>query len=90
MTEKTVVNQSILDEILDKITPQQQRATDIRMIIAAKLGDKIDGQMLFYGMSIFDISRQKLLVWLSGTHDFTISEIAKIEQFLGEKLINIS
>ena len=90
---KTMKSKSILDEILDTITPSQQRATDVRMIIAAKLGDKIgvdDGLFLIGQIANkLDITYSDCLTWLSGTHDFTVSEIIKIEEFLGEKLINI-
>ena len=76
----------ILDGILNNISPRQQRATDLTLIIAAKIADK--GSALGLAKAL-NLSYQEALYWMAGIHDFTVSEICKIEEYIGEKLISI-
>ena len=81
---------NILNNSLDRISPEQQKAVDIRMIIAAKIVDRVGSKKESYlieSLAIkFDISFEECHTWIGGVHDFSISDLTKIEKFLGEKI----
>ena len=73
-----------------------QRETDIKMLITARLGEHIKQRSLkIEGYSKWDlaceleINAKAIQLWMSGTHSFTLFDIAKIESVLGEKIINL-
>lgn len=84
---------NLIDSILDSISETEQRETDIKMIIAAMISDKIgtseDKVLLSEFVETLEITYRDALHLVSGNHCFSLSEIIKIESFLGVKIINL-
>ena len=81
----------VLDDLLSEITPEEQRITDRRMKLAARIADVMEEK----GMRKKDLAKamgvQPSLVtkWLSGTHNFTAETLWKIGDVLGIELISL-
>jgi len=81
----------VLDDLLSEITPEEQRITDRRMKLAARIADVMEEK----GMRKKDLAKamgvQPSLVtkWLSGTHNFTAETLWKIGDVLGIELITL-
>lgn len=83
---------SPLDELLDEISPIEQKKTDTRMLLAARIYDA----MLAKGWNNNDLMKALgrntpsiITKWLSGTHNFTTDTLVELESALGISLLNL-
>ena len=81
----------ILSEIFAEITPKEQKRTDSRMLLAAKIKDGMNTKG-WRNKELAEALEQNPSVitkWLSGTHNFTSDTLSDIEDVLGIKLLAI-
>lgn len=78
----------LIEEILNSTPQETRRAVELRMVISAFLIQHIKD--VATGAKLLNITPRKLRKWQSGTHDFTLSELAKIEAFTDTVLVNDS
>ncbi len=81
----------ILSEIFAEITPKEQKRTDSRMLLAAKIKDGMNTKG-WRNKELAEAMEQNPSVitkWLSGTHNFTSDTLSDIEDVLGIKLLAI-
>ena len=82
----------VLDEVFAEITPEDQKMTDKRMQLAARIFDAMKAK----NISKLEMARQMgkqasvITKWLSGTHNFTADTLFEIGEILGIQLINTS
>lgn len=82
---------NILSEIFAEITPKEQKRTDSRMLLAAKIKDGMNAKG-WRNKELAEALEQNPSVitkWLSGTHNFTSDTLSDIEDVLGIKLLAI-
>ena len=79
--EATKYYSPILDELLDSITPEEQRRTENRMRISAKIEDLMKEQGLSQVQLAERLGKKPSLVskWLSGEQNFTVETLSDIE-----------
>jgi len=81
----------ILNEIFAEITPKEQKRTDSRMLLAAKIKDGMNAKG-WRSKQLAEALEQNPSVitkWLSGTHNFTSDTLSDIEDVLGIKLLAV-
>ena len=83
---------NVIDELLGKITPEEQAKTDAKMLLAAKIADAMEAK----GWKNKDLLKamgksnpSEITKWLSGTHNFTVETLVELENVLNVKLLNI-
>jgi ribosome-binding protein aMBF1 (putative translation factor) len=84
-------NSDILSEIFAEITPKEQKRTDTRMLLAAKIKDGMNAKG-WRNKQLAEALEQNPSVitkWLSGTHNFTSDTLSDIEDVLGVKLLAV-
>jgi ribosome-binding protein aMBF1 (putative translation factor) len=84
-------NNNILSDLLAEITPQKQKRTDNKMLLAAKIKDGINNKN-WRNIDLAEALSQKPSVitkWLSGTHNFTADTLSDIEEALSIKLLAV-
>lgn len=93
---KTMTNQgnkknSALNELLNEITPQEQRKTDRRMQLAMKIDEARKANKWSRQDLANALGKQKSVItkWLSGTHNFNIDTLMDIEDVLNIKLLDV-
>lgn len=88
-TEK--YGRNILEDILNEITPQEQKRTDNRMLLAAKIKDGMDAKGWKNKHLAKALNQQPSVItkWLSGTHNFTSDTLSDIEDVLEIKLLAV-
>ncbi|HAH22811.1 MAG TPA: hypothetical protein DCL77_03445 [Prolixibacteraceae bacterium] len=81
----------ILDELLSEITSEEQRKTDKRMLLAARIDDAMKAKGWRKGDLAREMNKQPSIItrWLSGTNNFETDTIFELEDKLGIKLINV-
>ena len=81
----------ILDELLSEITSEEQRRTDKRMLLAARIDDAMKAKGWRKGDLAREMNKQPSIItrWLSGTNNFESDTIFELEDKLGIKLINV-
>ena len=81
----------ILDELLSEITPEEQRRTDKRMLLAARIDDAMKAKGWKKGDLAREMNKQPSVItrWLSGTNNFESDTLFDIERVLGINLITI-
>jgi ribosome-binding protein aMBF1 (putative translation factor) len=81
----------IIEEIKNRISPAKRELTMKRMLLAARIDDKIrerglsnqeSAYMMMMGKKPSEISK-----WLSGTHNFTTETLWEIERVLNIQLV---
>ena len=84
---------NVIDELLGKITPEEQAKTDAKMLLAAKIADAMKAK----GWKNKDLlkamgknSPSEITKWLSGTHNFTVETLIDLENVLNVKLLNLN
>jgi transcriptional regulator with XRE-family HTH domain len=96
MTKKNqkaeMYSSDLLDNLMSEITPQEQKRTDQRMQLAARIDEARIKKGLkkkefaeLMGKKSSEISR-----WLSGTHNISSDTLFDIEEILKVSLVNIS
>lgn len=81
----------ILDELLSEITPEEQRRTDKRMLLAARIDDAMKAKGWKKGDLAREMNKQPSVItrWLSGTNNFESDTLFDIERVLGINLITL-
>ena len=85
--EKRIIT---VKDLLDEITPLMQAQTDARMGIAARLDDALiakgwtDAE---FAKKMGQKNKKIVAKWLSGTHNFSLNLLVKLEQILEVKLL---
>jgi ribosome-binding protein aMBF1 (putative translation factor) len=81
----------ILSEIFDEISPQEQKRTDNRMLLAAKIKDGMNakGWRKTHLAEVLGKKNSVITKWLSGTHNFTSDTLSDIQDVLGIKLLAV-
>lgn len=80
-----------LDDILASISPEEQKRTDNRMLIAAKIDDAIKARgwkKKDFMNAVGQRNQSVISKWLSGTHNFTTDTLTDIEGVLNVNLLN--
>lgn len=82
----------ILGELLEEITPKEQKRMENRMRLAAKIADGIEAKWGSGGKGklaeALGLKGQSLVTkWLSGTNNFTSDVLSDIQDVLGIKLL---
>lgn len=79
-------------EAINRIPNDIERQVNLSMSVSDKIANILKGRGMTQkefakgmGRSEAEVSR-----WLGGTHNFTLSTIAKISAYFGEDIINIS
>ncbi len=83
-------NSSLINELFDKVTPEQQEATDYKMKLAAKIYAALLQKGWTQTQLAEAMDKQVSVVskWLSGTHNFTVDTLTAIQRILGIRLID--
>lgn len=82
---------SIMEKCRELITPDIKRSVDLSVYVSDRIFDILEKQ----SMSQRDLagklgkSEAEISKWMKGTHNFTLSTIAKIEAVLGENIFEI-
>lgn len=85
-------NKMFEKQLFDKPAPYKyQRFADLSMGIAAEIREKLDQQGLKKAELAKKLKKSDLEItkYLSGNHNFTLQTIIKLEEALGEELINL-
>lgn len=79
----------IMDEIRATMTPEMKIQTELSVGIANHIYSILEARGLTQKEFAAQIGKTETEVsrWLSGTHNFTLSTIAKISSVLGEPLL---
>lgn len=83
---------NILDLLLEEISPIEQKKTDVRMLIAAKISDRMRELKWRNNDLLAAVNKNNPSVitkWLSGTHNFSLDTLVEISEALGIKLVNV-
>lgn len=80
----------ILKDILNQIPEEEQYITDRKMLIASKISRALErkGIRKKQFANMMRVQPSVITRWLSGTHNFTIETLAKIEYLLNINLLN--
>lgn len=84
-------NTGILNDVFSAITPQEQKRTDNRMLLAAKIKDGMNAKVWKNKHLAAALKQQPSVItkWLSGTHNFTSDTLSDIEEVLGINLLAV-
>lgn len=91
-TNPETYNSSIIDELLDEISPIEQGKIDTRMLLAAKIQDAVKAKGWKNKDFLEALGKDNpsiITKWLSGTHNFTTDTLVEIEHALGIRLLNL-
>ncbi|GHB64091.1 helix-turn-helix domain-containing protein [Persicitalea jodogahamensis] len=83
---------SILDDILDSISDEEFEIADKKMSMAAKIADAMEDKGWKHKDLIAALGKgspSEVTRWLSGTHNFTMDTLIKLERALEIDLLNI-
>jgi transcriptional regulator with XRE-family HTH domain len=82
---------TLIDDLLEGISVEEQELTDKKMLLAAKIEDgiKAKGWKKKDFAAAMDKLPSEISKWLSGTHNFNSDTLFDIERVLGIKLINL-
>jgi ribosome-binding protein aMBF1 (putative translation factor) len=83
---------SPLDQLLDEISPIEQKKTDTRMLLAARIYDAMRAKGWNNNDLMKALGRNTPSIiskWLSGTHNFTTDTLVELESALGISLLNL-
>jgi len=89
MSKAENYNSSILDDILDDISPKEMKKVEKRMLLATKISDGIKAK----GWKKIDFAKalskrpSEITKWLSGTHNFNSDTLFDIEDVLDIELV---
>ena len=80
-----------LGELFSEITPQEQRKTDKRMLLAIKIKDGMNVKGWRNKQLAEALNQQPSVItnWLSGTHNFTTDTLIDLEEVLDITLLSL-
>lgn len=86
-----MANMTLLDNLLEEITPEQQARADCKMRIATTIDRVMKSEEINKKQFADKIGRKPsdITKWLSGTHNFTIETLMDIEQVLKIRILNL-
>ncbi|WP_107038589.1 hypothetical protein [Brumimicrobium mesophilum] len=91
-TKQEKYNSSQIDEILESISPLEEKKLRSKMLLAAKIEDTMKAKG-WNQKKLLEATGQKnasvATKWFSGTHNFTHDTLFDIQEALGIELINI-
>lgn len=92
MKKSEVYNSDVIDNLLDSISPAEEKKIRNRMLLAAKIDDAMKAKKwkakdLLKALGMKNPS--VITKWLSGTHNFTADTLTDIETALGINLLNL-
>lgn len=83
---------AILDELLARITPQQQEKVSIKMLVAVRIADRL-GDLRMQKKELAKACGLKgssmVTKWLSGGHNFTLDTLVDIGHALGMSVADL-
>lgn len=82
---------NLLEELSKEISIEDQKKTDVKMLLAAKIADAIaaKGWSKADLMRAVNVKNQSIITkWLSGTQNFTVDTLVSIGHALGIGLLN--
>lgn len=81
----------IIDVLADEISLEEQKLSDRKMLLAAKIDNAMKSSGIKKGQLAKMVGKQpsEITKWLSGTHNFTIETLWEIGDALNIDLINI-
>jgi transcriptional regulator with XRE-family HTH domain len=84
-------NSTILQEILEKITPLEMEKTKTKMLLATRIEDFLIANKWTKAQFASKTSRRpsEITKWLSGTHNFTLDTLTEIAHALGIDLTTL-
>ncbi len=84
-------NSDILSEIFAEIIPKEQKRTDNKMLLAAKIKEGMNAKGWRKKQLAEALTQNPSVItkWLSGTHNFTSDTLSDIEEVLDIKLLNV-
>ena len=90
-TYPEIYKSDLIEELLSEITPKQQKNTDRKMMLAARIVDAMRCKGLKKGELAKALNKRpsEITKWLSGTHNFTSETLWQIEDILGIELVNL-
>lgn len=79
-----------IDRLLKMTAPGEQTESDIKTLMAAAIVHGMKAKGWSQGQLAAAINKHDstISIWLSGTHNFTIETVSKIEKVLDIKLLN--
>jgi transcriptional regulator with XRE-family HTH domain len=85
-------NISLLDQLLESITPIEQNRTNNRMLLAARIADVMREKGISQKALAEKLGKKHSVItlWLSGTHNFTCETLSDIEIALDIKLFQFT
>ncbi len=91
MSKVEAYNSSIIDEIFDSITTDEEEKVRKRMLLATRIdkGIKAKGWKKKDLAAALNKRRSEITKWLSGTHNFNLDTLFDIERVLNIKLITL-
>ncbi|MCX6234624.1 MAG: helix-turn-helix transcriptional regulator [Bacteroidetes bacterium] len=91
MNKPEAYHSSAMDEIFKSITPSEQKRTDQKMLLAAKIDDALRAKAWKKKDLAKALNKRasEITKWLSGTHNFTTDTLWDIEKVLCVELVNI-
>ncbi len=81
-------------DIYNQLLAEVPNDVNIRIDWSSDIADRIAALMDQQGLTAHDLAKRmgrkdsEVALWLGGTHNFTLSTLAKISDALGTKLIN--
>jgi ribosome-binding protein aMBF1 (putative translation factor) len=81
----------IIDVLADEISLEEQKLSDRKMLLAAKIDNAMKSRGIKKGQLARMVGKQpsEITKWLSGTHNFTVETLWEIGDALNIDLINI-
>jgi len=82
----------LIENLINEINPEEQKKTDRKMMLAARIDDAMKAIGLKKGQLARALNKQpsEITKWLSGTHNFTTETLWDIGDILGIELINLA
>lgn len=90
-TKAEEYNSALFDEILESISPKEEKRIKSKMLLAAKIEDAMKAKG-WNKTRLLEATGQKnasvATKWFSGTHNFTHDTLFDIQEALGINLLN--
>jgi len=83
---------NVVEALLNEIDPLEQKKTDAKMLLAAKIADAMKAKGWKNKDLLAAVNKENpsiITKWLSGTHNFTVDTLVEVGQALGIDLLNL-
>ncbi len=88
----TVPKSSLINSLLNSISPAEAEKIEKKMLIAAKIDDALKAKKWKKKdllKALGKTNQSEITKWLSGTHNFTIDTLVDLEHVLEIRLLNL-